>query len=214
MPIDPEDVRQHYASLSDDALLLVEREDLTPAAQKIFDSEVRRRSLETEAIEIKEDDKEEFVESNRFDGHGADEEEEPEWLENAFAVSVFSNTPSGIGDAEDSRKALVAAGIPCEVTEHEIDPADESVGMPYREFRVMVPNAYSLRATSILDAAIFNARMEADWKTQLESLTTEELQALNVDELCAGLLDRAERLRKAYKTELARRKASPSGESR
>ena len=71
----------------------------------------------------------------------------------------------------------------------------------------MVPDALSLQATSVLDTAIFNGRLEADWKTQLESLSDEELTALNVDALCAGMLDRVERLRKAYKSEVARRSA-------
>jgi hypothetical protein len=44
-----------------------------------------------------------------------------------------------------------------------------------------------------------------DWKTQLESLTDQQLVRLNVDDICAGLLDRAARLRKAYLAELSRR---------
>ena len=202
MPIDPEGIRSHYASLTDDALLLVERADLTPTAQKIFDAEIRRRGLEVETAKVEAG---ELFDENPFDGDDSD------WLENAFPVTMFSDTPSGIADAEDSRKALHAANIPCEVTEEEIDPAEEPVGAPYRQYRVMVPNALGLQAASILDTAVFNPRLEADWKTQFESLTTEELQALNVDMLCAGLLDRAERLRKVYKGEMARRMKAAQG---
>lgn len=211
MPIDPEGIRSHYASLTDDALLLVERADLTPTAQKIFDAEILRRGLEVETAKVEADkrfDENPFDSDDFDDGDGGDD---PDWLENAFPVTMFSDTPSGIADAEDSRKALHAANIPCEVTEEEIDPSEEPAGAPYRQYRVMVPNALSLQAASILDTAVFNPRLEADWKTQFESLTTEELQALNVDMLCAGLLDRAERLRKAYKGEMARRMKAAQG---
>jgi hypothetical protein len=64
----------------------------------------------------------------------------------------------------------------------------------------MVPEALNLQAASVLDTAIFNERAVVDWKTQLESLSDEELAALNIDALCAGLLDRVERMRKAYRT--------------
>ena|SRR5688572_2018330 len=206
MPIDPEDIRKHYASMNDDALLLVEREDLTREAQKIFDAEIQRRGIDVS--ESKKDD-EGMAEEGRFFRSATedDEEEGPDEHElgNTFTVTTFSGTPAGIADATDARTALLAAGIPCEVTEHQIDPADEPVADPYREYRVMVPDAFGLQAASVLDTAIFNARVEADWKTQLESLSDDELKALNVDALCAGLLDKAERLRKAYKREVARR---------
>jgi hypothetical protein len=69
----------------------------------------------------------------------------------------------------------------------------------------MVPGSFSLQATSVLDTAIYNRRLEDEWKTQLESLSDEEFQSVNIDAACAGLLDRVERLRKAYKRETARR---------
>jgi hypothetical protein len=132
-------------------------------------------------------------------------EDDEDWLEKAFTVTSFSETAAGFAAAADTRAVLVAAGIPCKVTEHEIDPSEEPEPLPYKEYRVMVPAGLSLQATSVLDTAIFNERLEADWKTQLESLSDEELAALNIDALCAGLLDRVERLRKAHKREVARR---------
>jgi len=203
VPINPEDLRKHYASLSDDALLLLERADLTPAAQKIFDLEVRRRRLDIKSAEEETDSP-----SFSFFRNSVDKDDEDDSsLENAFTVTTFSGTASGPAEAADARAALLAFGIPCEITEHEIDPSEDPVPLPYKEYRVMVPDALSLQATSVLDTAIFNGRLEADWKTQLESLSDEELTALNVDALCAGMLDRVERLRKAYKSEVARRSA-------
>ena len=203
MSINPEDLRRHYASLSDDALLLLERADLTPAAQKIFDLEIRRRRLDIESAEEETDSP-----SLSFFRSSVDKDDEDDSsLENAFTVTTFSGTASGPAEAADARAALLAFGIPCEITEHEIDPSEDPVPLPYKEYRVMVPDALSLQATSVLDTAIFNGRLEADWKTQLESLSDEELTALNVDALCAGMLDRVERLRKAYKSEVARRSA-------
>lgn len=204
MSIDPEDLRKHYASLSDDELLMLEREDLTTTAQRVFDSEVRRRRLDIEKAADNEADDDSPLFSF-FRSAEKDVDEDDRSLENAFTVTTFSGTASGAGDAADARNALLAAGIPCQISEHEIDPAEEPVPPPYKEYRVMVPNALSLQATSVLDNAIFNSRLEADWKTQIESLSDEELAALNVDELCAGLLDRVERLRKAYRSEIARR---------
>jgi hypothetical protein len=210
--IDPEDLRKHYASLSDDEILQLEREDLTPMAQKIFDAEVRRRGLD---IEKTADNNDEDTDTQSFPFfRSADEAEEAENDEDdddssesdkTFAVTTFSGTGSGPAEAADARDALIAAGIPCEVIEHELDPSEEPVPLPYKEYRVMVADAVSLQAASVLDTAIFNGRLEADWKTQLESLSDEELSALSVDSLCAGLLDRVERLRRLYKSEVARR---------
>lgn len=62
----------------------------------------------------------------------------------------------------------------------------------------MVPAAFTLKATSILDKEIFNLQIEADWRIHLESLTDTELAALNPDVICAGLFDRIGRLKKSY----------------
>ena len=45
MQLDPDYLRQHYASLSDEALLAIDRADLVEMAQMIFDDEVGRRKL-------------------------------------------------------------------------------------------------------------------------------------------------------------------------
>src|SRR5580658_10076178 len=45
MQLDPEYLRQHYASLTDETLLAVDRADLAEIARTIFDLEAGRRQL-------------------------------------------------------------------------------------------------------------------------------------------------------------------------
>ncbi len=70
----------------------------------------------------------------------------------------------------------------------------------------MVPGALNLHATSVLDRDLFNADQEENWRTHLEALSDEELAKLSPQVFCAGLLDRAARLKKAYEDEVTRRK--------
>jgi hypothetical protein len=201
--INLEDLRKHFASLSNEELLLVERDELTATAQQVFDSEFRSRRLD-----IDQETKEEEV--GTFFRSANESPEKADWLENAFPATTFSEWGSGAVAAAEARDALLAAGIPSQVTEHEIDPSDEPVSPRHREYRVMVPGSFSLQATSVLDIAIYNRHLEEEWKTQLESLSDEEFQSLNIDAACAGLLDRVERLRKAYKREAAQRSKGAS----
>jgi hypothetical protein len=45
MSIDPEYLRQYYASLSDEGILAINRADLVETAQKCYDYEVSQREL-------------------------------------------------------------------------------------------------------------------------------------------------------------------------
>ena len=45
MPVDPEYLRQHYASLSEEGLLAIDRADLVELAQKCYDDELGRRGI-------------------------------------------------------------------------------------------------------------------------------------------------------------------------
>ena len=45
MEIDPQELRRHYAELSDDGLLSINRNDLTELAQQYYDAEVGGRDL-------------------------------------------------------------------------------------------------------------------------------------------------------------------------
>ena len=49
MQVDPEYLRRHYNSLSDEALLAFNRSDLVEIAQKCYDAELDRRELAPQA---------------------------------------------------------------------------------------------------------------------------------------------------------------------
>lgn len=49
MQIDPEELRQRFADLSDEGLLSIDRADLIELAQQYYDTEVARRGLHTDA---------------------------------------------------------------------------------------------------------------------------------------------------------------------
>src|SRR5690348_13925132 len=109
MRIDSEYLREQYGSLSDEALLAIDRSDLVEAAQACYDAELERRQLgrarkapqpEDPAIERAEDT-----------NAGA----EPDWLEEAAEVyshAVRSGEPPA-EDLTDAHDALEAAGVPC-----------------------------------------------------------------------------------------------------
>ena len=200
MQIDRESLRRHYGSLSDDELLAVERSELTDAAQKCFDEEVDRRGLE-EGQESEEAPDGEGYEGNTFRA-GVD----PDWLQDAACACSFVSQPGGSAatDAENAREVLQDAGIPCQVFAVEVAASTGDQPAQY-EYRVMVPGALNLKATSILDKELFNPQLEADWRTHFASMTDRELGALNPDAICAGLVDRVARLRRAYNDEVSRR---------
>lgn len=86
------------------------------------------------------------------------------------------------------------------------DPRTED-SPAYEEYRVLVPASLNLKAISVLDKEIFNAELEADWRTHFAALSDGELRELRPEVVCAGLLDRVDRLTRAYNEEVARRKA-------
>ena len=199
MAIDPDALRDYYASLTDDALFAVDRNDLTEAARELYDREVATRDLPAE-----HEDAPLLGEDGQTGIGPASDPEDPDWLEEALPATAFSMHPSAAEDAVAALDTLRAAGIPCQIVEAEIE---EHYAPGHREYQVMVPNGFSLQATSVLDKEIYNPRMEIEWRTHLESLTDTQLRALSPDALCAGFLDRAERLRRVYHEEVARRRA-------
>ncbi len=198
MQIDLDDLRRHYSSLSDDELLAMDRDDLTEAAQTCYDEEVKRRGLAEESEDLGE-------EVPALDP-AVPGEVDADWLPDAACACSFVSQPGGnaAADADNARDALQQAGIPCQVSTVELAP--EGVGQPAQyEYRVMVPGPLNLTATAILDKEVFNPQIEADWRTHFEELTDDELVALHPDVICAGLVDRIARLKKAYNDEIARR---------
>lgn len=200
MQIDLESLRRRYRSLSDEELLAVERNELTDAAQKCFDAEVERRGL-AEAQESEPAPDEEALEGATFTA-GVD----PDWMQDAACACSFVSQPGGpaASDAENAREGLQGAGIPCQVSAMEVAPSTGDQPAQH-EYRVMVPGALNLKAASILDKEVFNPQLEADWRTHFASMTDQELGALNPDVICAGLVDRIARLKRAYNDEISRR---------
>jgi hypothetical protein len=224
MELDPEYLRRHYDSLSDEALLAVDRNELVEMAQTILDEEVGRRGLAPrgatrrtqapQSIPMQPDPTD--VEAD-FDGEPAVAGNTPSWLEDAAEVYSYADHPgtAHAADAEDARAALEAAGIPCYLDLAEM-PTDKSAAPePTHRWRIMVPGKLNLRATSVLEREIFNLEFEADWKSHLSTLSDEDLRAMNPEATFCGLFDRVERVNRVYDEEIGRRglreePASPS----
>jgi hypothetical protein len=201
--VDPESLRQHYRSLSDEEISALRREELSETAQKCYDEEWERRGLvatqESELVEGGED----------YEVASAEGGAEPDWLQDAAPVASFASHAgwSAASDAAVARLALQRAGIPCQI---EVVPSSADQTQP--EYQAYVPAPLILNATSILDKEIFNAQIEADWRIHLEALTDTELGDLNPDVICAGLSDRIGRLKRAYNDEVTRRFGPSSSE--
>jgi hypothetical protein len=194
MPIDADQLRQRYESLSEDELIDLDRNLLTEIAQKCYDQEIKRRGISLPIAGPEENGPKSAVKKN----------------DETFVACSFTDLyrwpdhPAS-RSAEEARNALEAAGIPCRIDPVRVQPEPDL--SPYNEYRVVIPDACMLRAMSVLDKQVFNPRQEADWKTHLQSLSDDQLAQLNVDDICAGLVDRAARLRKAYVDEQRRRQS-------
>jgi hypothetical protein len=197
MAISREDLSRHYASLSDGELLAIDRSELTDLALKCYERELERRHLPEEA---EPDDALPEID--------VPDEVLPDWMETA-ATACWFTVGSGRRYAEDAEHAcaiLREAGIPSQVvSEHEDEGGPDSLN-------VMVPGALGLKATSILDRDMFNEEMEEAWRHHFDELSDKELRALCAGDLCAGLLDRAARLKRVYEEALAKRKAAAAAQ--
>jgi hypothetical protein len=204
--VDLESLRRHYRSLSDDELLALKGEELVEAAQKCFDEEWQRRGLDA----MQEPDTPPDEEG--YDRTSFRTLVDPDWHQDAACACSFTSQPGGsaASDAENARRVLQEAGIPCQVSAVEVAPATSDQPAQH-EYLVMVPSALNLEAVSILDREVFNPQLEADWRAHFESLTDRELAALHPDVICAGLFDRIARLKRAYNGEVSRRFRHSSG---
>jgi hypothetical protein len=200
--INPEQLRQYYARLSDEALLELDRKDLTDIARQFYDVEVASRKLfDTPAESI--------VVERKPDGYPVD----PEWMNDA--VCVFSQPTSrgsdGAVEAAGAREALEKARIPCNLTSAHVD---EESSPAYDESRVMVPARYVLEATVILDRDLFNADFESRWRAHFAELTNPELRAIDINQLFSAYVDRIERVKRAYAEEMRSRNLAEDAMSR
>jgi hypothetical protein len=199
---DPEYLRQHYAALSDEALLEVDRGDLVETAQTIYDLEVRSRKLASP---------QDTGQPDRFDDEGetGGAGEEPDWLEEAaevYGYAMQSSASDAPDAAVDGRDALEAAGIPCYLDLYELPREKNPAPYETHRWRLLVPGKMNLRAASVLERDIFNAEFEAGWKMRLEECSDEELREMNPQAAFCGLFDRIARVNKAYDAEIARRR--------
>jgi hypothetical protein len=188
MQIDSEALRRHYASLSDEELLTIEPAQLTAMARDCYEREMEARKL--------------AAAPGSQSGEMTEEAEvlievDPNWPETA-ATACSYQLAGGSGPAEMACSVLEAAGIPCEIVQETDESGVELLS-------VAVPGWLSLHAASVLDRDLFNDELEETWRTHFDHLSDEEISALDPDDLCAGLLDRAARLRRVYEESMARR---------
>ena len=212
MPINIEDLRKHYASLTDDAFLAIDRAELHPEAQSVYEAEraerlgsgpkfdppTRRFSTPARL------DERNYADPDAIDADTTDAPK-PEWYDSAaiaFTFEAFPGKPAG-ELADHARSVLEAAGIPCYLWAYEW-MKDPTRGQQY-EYRLMVPGNMILQANSILDQEIFNVEIEAEWRTHFEMLSDDDLRELDSKTLFAGLQDRIHRVTRAYTEELSRR---------
>ncbi len=215
MAADSQYLREHYASLSDDALLAIKRADLVETAQKCYDDELGRRNLASRgtrrretgrpSIPLPEDLSDESVEIDEEREPAGDE---PDWLDDAAEVLSRTDSPGAVpaDDMANAQEVLEAAGIPCYLDLYEIPEDNNPSPSPTHIWRLRVPGNLNLRATSILERDVFNQEFEAQWRTHLETLTDEELRGMKPEVAFCGLFDRVERVTTAYAEEIRRRR--------
>ena len=216
MQFDPEKLREHYASLSDEALLDLDRKELVEVAQTLYDQELASRGLEGTEDAEEPDEPDELDEPviaprNRQDFERKDSEAKPPWLEEATVATSFRKFRGldSVGPAEDARDALENAGIPC-CLELYTEAVPAAPAQQQEEYRLMVPGHLILQAVSVLDKEVFNPQNDDRLSTYFETLSDDELRELDTEILVAGWLDRIDRLKKAYRKELAQRGLKPS----
>jgi hypothetical protein len=214
LKIDLEGLRRHYASLTDEALREIDRTELVDQARACYDEELSQREratqpkpqhFKTPPSRIAPPDPGKDDKASRS---GVDSGPPPAWLEEAALVCSFTKSPGdqSTGAVADAIHVLQDAGIPSHILLEKIDPPSVT---PQYEYRVMVPGGFNLRAASVLDKEIFNAEFEAAWRAILEGLPDEQLLTAKKEDLFGGLLDRVERVTRAYNEEVARRNEKP-----
>jgi hypothetical protein len=213
MKADPEIVREHYNSLSDEELLAENRADLVEIAQQYHDAEVSRRGLNaarkvrTADIPAAAPAQLDIPEEEEAGTEVLSPGQKPEWLADAAeAYSVYVSH----GSFEDPRvadasRALEAAGIPCYMELIELTPNEKEPPSATHRWRLMVPGNLTFRATSIVDRDVLNADFEVGWKAHLEMLSNNELVAMHPKTVFCNLFDRIERATRVYEEEMARR---------
>ena len=154
MKADLEDFRRLYSSLNDEALLAIDRDELVPIAQQVYDTELATRGLDAPL-----------------------EEEEPAPTQNAFGenlveIAAFDN-PS---EASVARSLLRIAEIPC-ILSTDL-PLTSSILNVATNVRLYVPPEFVDLANEVLDHEISDEELAA----QAEAAALLEEEAVEAEE--------------------------------
>jgi hypothetical protein len=141
MKLDPAELRKQYASLSDDALLAMHRQDLVELAQQIYDEEIASRGLGSPAAAEPEE--------------GSSPEREPG--EEMVEVSTYTSR----NEARLAKSFLVSADIPCEL--------ENEFALQETELRLLVPASLLDQALEVLGAQISDEELAAQAEAAGES---------------------------------------------
>ena len=133
MQIDPEEFRQHYASLSDEGLLEIDRDELVDVARHCYDEELAQRGIALEA------DAE--ITSREATAHG-------EWV---LAATYLSAEEANLAHA-----MLESAAIPVRFASN-----NTSAWTGTGELRLMVPAEFLEEAEFILASPISDEELAA-----------------------------------------------------
>ncbi len=202
MKVNVDELRRHYASLSDDALRAINREELVEIAQQCYDHELSQRAplVKARAASLHP------VESDPEEAWDPEAEDVPDWVEDAACACTFPDYPgqnAGVA-AGEARSALEESGIPCYIEQRPVERI-EPPPPAENEYRVLVPGHFHLQATSALDKEIFNAHSTDAWRAHFQVLTDDELANTKIEDFVGGLLDLADRITVAYHEEMTRR---------
>ncbi len=160
MKADPDDFRRLYASLNDEALLAINREDLVPVAQEVYDVEVNARGLGEPAEELEE------AAAATPDSH------DPDLVE----VTAFQD-PS---EASLARSLLRSAEIPC-VLSSDL-PLVNSGFAVLADIKLYVPTEFVEAAHEVLDHEMSDEELAAQAEAAgLIDLEEEEEEAEEMD---------------------------------
>ena len=199
MAFDPEHLRKHYQSLSDEALLEIDETELVPEAVAILEAELEERGLLEPAEEgdsdAEGDDGEEGSApdlSSRIAGRYRLDRDHQDWEEDAAVVLTTIDLGDDIVHA---REALQEVGMPAKIRREEAVSEGGSL-RAYHE--LIVPGQWALDAISIVDRDVLNEHAEQDWMVHFETMSDADFESLDIEILLAGMEDRLERLKNAY----------------
>ena len=73
----------------------------------------------------------------------------------------------------------------------------------------MVPADLGTQAWSVVERKVFNRVDVAEWRSQLQAFSDEQLRALNPEDFWGALLEKAEAVKRAFLDEIDRRNLRP-----